>query len=267
MESSRKAPLAPGEEPSHVEPLSPFTLPETLLSLFLFWPVALVHMIAWLGVFLFLDKRGLASGRYDDLVRVVNRRVTALLGIRVEVHGLERLDPSGRYVFCFNHVSLLDTPVIVQSVPYHARSYQDRAHFRIPVYGSFCRLLGQIPVERDNPELNERAHSRALEMLRGGDSFAVFPEGHRTRDGRLGAFYPGAFRLALEAQVPIAPVVMKGLRNCCPADGWRIRPGCVEVLFGDPIATSGLGPDRQDEVARLTRRAMDELFRRGRQSP
>ena len=88
-------------------------------------------------------------------------------------------------------------------------------------------------------------------------------EGHRTRDGRLGPFYPGAFRLAIQAGVPVVPMALRGLRNVCPREDWRIRPGHVDVLFGAPIPTAGLGPDDIDPLGRRTRRALNDLLLRG----
>ncbi len=122
-------------------------------------------------------------------------------------------------------------------------------------------MLGQLPVERGNAELNAQAHARALQMLAAGACFAVFPEGHRTRDGALGVFYPGTFRLALESGVPLVPVVTRGLRNLCPAKEWRIRPGTAQVRFGDPIPTAGLGPQDLPALSQRTREAMDALLR------
>jgi 1-acyl-sn-glycerol-3-phosphate acyltransferase len=100
-------------------------------------------------------------------------------------------------------------------------------------------------------------------MIHGGDSFVVFPEGHRTRDGRLGSFYPGAFRLAVQAGVPVVPMGLRGLRNVCPAGDWRIRPGTVDVLFGEPIATSHLTEADAPDLARRTRAALNDLLAAG----
>ena len=135
------------------------------------------------------------------------------------------------------------------------------AHFRIPGYGWFMRIVGQLPVDRKDKELTARSFEQALEMLRRGESFCVFPEGHRTRDGRLGRFYPGAFRLALSARVPIVPVAVRGLRNLCPPGEWRIRPGRVQVFFGRPIPVEGTEPE--GELAARTWSAMNSLLWNG----
>jgi 1-acyl-sn-glycerol-3-phosphate acyltransferase len=244
------------------DPLRPFSPAETALSV-LIWSVGLAHLGSWLGLFMILDKTILSGKRFDKLGKFVCRRVTDLAGIKVNRHGLEHLAPGSSYVFCINHVSFLDLFVVFQSIPYFHRSFQDAAHFKIPVYGGCIRVFGQVPVDRRDKELNQRSYTRAAEMLRSGDSFVVFPEGHRTRDGRLGAFHLGAFRLAIDAGVPVVPMGMRGLRNVCPAGDWRIRPGTVDVLFGEPIPTRGLRPEDAAEISRRTRAALNALMARG----
>lgn len=241
------------------DPLEPFTLKDTVISCLL-WPVAITQMAAWLPVFRLLDKTVLPGDRIDELARFVCRIGTRSVGIRVRQHGLQRIEPGRSYLVCFNHVSLLDTPVLVQSLPIYARTFQEAAHFKIPLYGGFVRVMGQLPVDRHNKALNQRSYDQALRMLRAGGSFAIFPEGHRTRDGRLGPFYVGGFRLAIEAGVPVLPACSKGLRNLCPAKEWRFRPGRVDVIFGEPIPTDDLTLDDAQELADRTRTAMNELL-------
>jgi len=150
--------------------------------------------------------------------------------------------------------------VVFQSIPYFHRSFQDESHFKVPIYGGCIRVFGQVPVRRRDKEFNRRAFEHAAEMIRNGDSFVVFPEGHRTRDGRLGKFYPGGFRLARLAGVPVIPMAIKGLRNVSPASDWRIRPGRVDVLFGEPLWPS---PDGDEvELAARARAALNELMGR-----
>lgn len=244
------------------DPLKPFTPLETARSLVL-WGVGLPHLSAWLALFNLLDKTVIPGRRFDRLGKFVCRRVTDLALIDVRRHGLSHLEPGHSYIFCINHVSILDLFVVFQSIPYFHRSFQDHRHFKIPIYGGCVRVFGQIPVDRKDRAMNRAAFARAVQMIREGDSFVVFPEGHRTRDGRLGPFYPGAFRLAVQAKVPIVPMGLRGLRNICPAGDWRLRPGTVDVLFGEPIPTDGLSEDDIPALTRRTRRALNDLLARG----
>lgn len=259
-----QAPDPPASRPLalYEDPLDPFGPLDTAGSL-VRWPVAISQMVGWLGAFTVLDRLVLPGRRINRLARLACRLGTRSVGIRVRTHGLEHFASGQNFLVVFNHVSLLDTPVLVQSVPVYARTFQDVAHFRIPIYGRLVRLLGQVPVERGNRALNERSHAEALAMLREGHSFAVFPEGHRSRDGRLGKFFMGGFRLAIEAGVPVIPGVSRGLRNLCPAKEWRFRSGTVDVIYGEPISTEGLTPDNAPELAHRTREAMNALLHAG----
>lgn len=241
------------------DPLRPFTPLETALSLG-YWALGLAHLGAWLSAFVVLDKTVLSGRRFDKLGKFVCRRVTDLARVRVRRFGLERLEPGRSYVFCINHVSLLDLFVVFQSIPFFHRSFQDAAHFKIPVYGGCVRVFGQIPVSRHDKELNRRAFARAKEMLEQGDSFVVFPEGHRSRDGRLGPFHLGAFRLAIDSGVAVVPMGLRGLRDVCPAGDWRLRPGQVDVLFGEPLPTTGLTEADAAALARRCRAALNRLL-------
>jgi len=243
----------------HEEPLEPFSAFETLRSVPI-WALNVTQLAGWLSAFVVLDKTVLQGARYDKWGKLVCRLVTKTSGVEVVQHGLEELDRSSSYIFCINHVSLLDLFVVFQSIPHFHRSFQDERHFKIPVYGGCIKVFGQVPVRRGDKAFNQRAFDTATEMLHGGDSFVVFPEGHRSRDGRLGAFYPGAFRLATQAQVPVVPMALKGLRNVCPAGDWRIRPGRVDVLFGEPIQP---GTKEPEEIAEEARSALNALLARG----
>ena len=254
--------MALKDEDLYQDPLLPFTFKDTAVSLVL-WPMTGANIIFWLVLFILLDRTVMPATRLDGLVRFANRLVSLLAGVRVTQHGRDNLAPGRSYVFCLNHVSLLDTPVMVQSIPFFTRAFQDVRHFSFPVYGTFCKMLGQLPVEKGNSELNERSYAEAMERLREGHCFAVFPEGHRSRDGRLGEFYDGAFRVAIEAQAPVVPVVSRGLRNLCPSKEWRFRPGKVDVIFGEPIATEGMGQGDLERLAGMTREAMNDLLVRG----
>lgn len=246
----------------HQEPLAPFGVRDTVGAAAR-WAVGLPHLAGWLVLFRVLDATVMSGKRFDRLGKFVCRRVTGLAGIEVHPRGLERLDPDGAYVFCINHVSMIDLFVVFQSIPHFHRSFQHVSHFDIPVYGGCVKVFGQIPVDPKDKALNARSFDQAVAMIRGGDSFVVFPEGHRTRDGRLGPFYPGAFRLAIRAGVPVVPMALKGLRNVCPAGDWRVRPGRVDVLFGEPLSTDGLDVNDAEALSRKARAALNDLLARG----
>jgi len=155
-------------------PTAPF-LPRGASGEFSLLGVGFPHLTFWLGLFVLLDKIGLSGQRLDALGKFACRRVTDLARINVRCRGLEQLQPDASYIFCINHVSLMDLFVVFQAIPYLHRSFQDAAHFQIPVYGNLIRLFGQIPIDRKDKKLNQQSFLRAEEMLRAGASFVVFP--------------------------------------------------------------------------------------------
>ena len=94
---------------------------------------------------------------------------------------------------------------------------------------------------------------RAILLLKEGKSFLAFPEGTRSRDGRLGQFKKGAFIMAIRAQVPIIPITIQNSRNVQPPGKYGIRPGRIDVLFHDPIETRGMTLDDRDRLVQQTR--------------
>src|SRR5437867_9366018 len=182
------------------------------------------------------------------------RTLTWMLGVGVRVHGLERLAGGGPFVFTPNHQSHLDILVLLGFLPGITRFAAKHELWRHPVMGGVLDTLGMVPIDREHPE-------RAVECLRGtsaaGGSLVIFPEGTRSRDGRLGEFKKGAFVLAIGAGLPVVPVVCRGTRRLMPR-GSRLTvvPGEVEILIEPPIPTAGLGYDDRDALAARVREAI-----------
>jgi len=167
----------------------------------------------------------------------VGRRV---LGIKVEVAGLERFDPRTPHVFMPNHLSFLDGPLVMMVIPGAARVILKKSVLRIPVVGLGMRFVGFVPVDRKGTEGGKKSIARAAALMRGrGYSFLVFPEGTRSRDGKLQAFRRGGFFLALETGAPVVPVTIRGTFELMPKGQWRARRGAVRVAFHDPVPVIG----------------------------
>jgi len=124
------------------------------------------------------------------------------------------------------------------------------------VVGAVLDTLGMIPIDRERPE-------RSIAALNGaaaeGQSLVIFPEGTRSRDGRLLPFKKGAFVLAIEAGLPVVPVVCRGTRRLMPR-GSRlvVLPGEVEVVIGTPIATTELTYADREGLATRVRSVIEE---------
>ncbi|MBE3110803.1 MAG: 1-acyl-sn-glycerol-3-phosphate acyltransferase, partial [Acidobacteria bacterium] len=167
----------------------------------------------------------------------VSRRI---LGIKVEALGLDRIAPRTALIFMPNHISFLDGPMLEMLIPGAARVVLKKSVVRIPVVGLAMRFVGFVPVDRKGAEGGKKSIARAVRMVREkGYSFLIFPEGTRSRDGRLQAFRRGGFFLALESGAPIVPVTIRGTFELMPKGQKYARKGTVQVAFHDPISAAG----------------------------
>jgi 1-acyl-sn-glycerol-3-phosphate acyltransferase len=112
--------------------------------------------------------------------------------------------------------------------------------FKLPFFGLYFKLSGDIPVNRGDRESGGAALSKARWYLDRGMPVMIFPEGTRSRDGRMGPFKPGAFRLAIEAQVPVLPVAVTGSADGMPKGSPWIRPTLVLIRVLEPVETKGM---------------------------
>lgn len=155
-----------------------------------------------------------------------------ILGIRLDVSGLERINKKTSYVFMCNHLSAIDGPLLYVLIPQSIRVILKKEAFRIPVIGLAMRLVGFIPVDRKGLRGGKKSIERAARTIKEkGYSFLIFPEGTRSRDGKLQLFKRGGFFLALNSQVPVAPVSIQGTFEIMPKKSFFIKKGNVRVAF------------------------------------
>ena len=163
-----------------------------------------------------------------------------VLGIKVEVSGLDRFDPRTALIFMPNHISFLDGPLLEMLIPGAARVVLKKSVLRIPVVGLAMRFVGFVPVDRKGAEGGKRSIARAVRMIREqGYSFLIFPEGTRSRDGKLQPLRRGGFFLALETGAPIVPVTIQGTFELMPKGQKYARKGTARVIFHKPIPVIG----------------------------
>ena len=182
------------------------------------------------------------------------RDLAHLLGVQVSVRGAQYLT-GGPFVLTPNHQSHLDILALLGFLPGRTRFAAKREMWRHPVVGSVLDTLDMVPIDRDNPEIAIAALQRADGTA---GSLVVFPEGTRSRDGRLRDFKKGAFVLAIRAGLPVVPIVCRGTRRLMPR-GSRLTvvPGPVEIIVEEPIATTGLGYDDRDALAARVRAVIE----------
>jgi 1-acyl-sn-glycerol-3-phosphate acyltransferase len=199
----------------------------------------------------------LITGRIDALYRSAMWIAHAGLrigGIRWEVIGYDSLDLSRHSIFMSNHVSNLDPPLLVPLLPHRVTVLVKKELFRIPIFGKAMRLADFVPVDRRNREAAINSIREAEETVRRGLHMAVFPEGTRSRDGRLLPFKKGPFYLAIETGVPIVPITIVGTETLQPKGKLLAKPGQVTVVFHPPVDPAQ-HPDR-DELIDTVRNAV-----------
>jgi 1-acyl-sn-glycerol-3-phosphate acyltransferase len=203
-----------------------------LLSAAFFFPVC--SFLVLLGIF--IDPR-----RNDGAQRMLCRVVMKLAGVHLVVRRAPGFDPARTCFLIVNHVNLFDPFLLYATVPQFFRGLELESHFRIPVYGWMMKRFGNVPVPDVNrPSDLKRMWRLTRAALDSGVSLAVFPEGQRTRDGRVGPFKDGVFRMALQFGAPIIPVSVVGSFAFNKKTSWLIRPGTVTVYLHDVIETKDL---------------------------
>ncbi len=183
-----------------------------------------------------IDRRGHFAHR---CARAWSWLILKTTGVRVKVEGLERLTPGITYVFVSNHQSIYDIPIIFASLPYQLRIIAKASLARFPVLGWHLERGGHLFVDRERPD-----RAGILRRWRGlvadGLSLIIFPEGTRSRDGRVARFKAGSFLLAIEAGLPVVPLAVAGTRRVMAKGRVRTEPADVALIVHDPIQAPAL---------------------------
>jgi 1-acyl-sn-glycerol-3-phosphate acyltransferase len=158
-----------------------------------------------------------------------------LVGVRIEARGMEQLQRGQNYIFMSNHVSNLDPPVLLPSIPGRCSVLVKKELFRIPLLGTGMKLVRLVPVDRSNRKAAIESVRAAVAVLREGLHMLIYPEGTRSGDGKLLPFKKGPFHLALESGVPVVPVTMLGTYEAWPKHRFALRAGTVTMVFHPPL--------------------------------
>ncbi len=200
----------------------------------------------------------LLSGNSDPIYgagRLGARLVLWLAGVRLEVSGLEKIPRERVVVFMANHQGNCDPPALLAILP-TISIMAKKEFFRIPILNRAMLARGFIPVDRKHREAAIAAVERAAQSLEAGHSFLVFPEGTRSRDGRLQPLKKGVFIMALKVGAPIVPISISGSRMIMAKGEFAIHPGRVRIAVHDPIETEGYALDDREVIMERVRQAL-----------
>jgi 1-acyl-sn-glycerol-3-phosphate acyltransferase len=187
----------------------------------------------------------------------------ALCGIRYRVAGRENIPAGTAVVFCANHESNVDPPVLFRALHRQLHILYKAELRNVPVMRTVLDVGGFVPVDRNDREQSMRSLDQGAASLRAGNPFLIFPEGTRSRTGALLPFKKGGFIMAIKAQVPIVPVAITGGRNAMRKGSAWVRPVRVSVRIGRPVPTAGLTLDDRDELVERVRAEVQKLLDQG----
>ena len=188
---------------------------------------------------------------------------------RVQIEGLEHVDPSRPQLFAANHSGLHDILALSAHLPIQFRWVAKKSLFNVPFMGWHMARCGYVPIDRDNPRDAAKSIAAAGKMIRGGTHSIAFPEGTRSRTGEIGSFKSGTFALALRAQVPLVPVSVEGSYRVIMPKTLQVNPGTIiRIKIERPLDLSNYHRSDKNrlmtEVHEIMAKNLDELRRRRR---
>lgn len=233
-------------------------------------------MFRAIGSFLVFVVATIVFGALALVVTMVHRRSDSIMrfgrlwaaanlwaaGARVEYEGLEHMAAVSPCVYIANHESNIDIWALIRVLPVRTRFVAKQSLFRIPVMGWAMAASGFVPIDRGHRGRAIQSLRRAACRIRDGRSVVLFPEGTRSRDGRLQPFKKGPFHLALRARVPLIPVAIRGSWQVMRPGSVRVKPGPVEVEFLPAVDPTEFLPEDTAGLAALLR----EKIRRAREA-
>ncbi len=229
-------------------------------SILVFDPLIYVYTMV-LGTLSLLSSLGDRSGRVQHgFARLWSWLILKTIFCPVQVSGLENIDCSRPVVYAANHSSALDIPLLYVYLPTQFRIIAKVELFRYPFMGWHLRRSGQIAVDENNPRSNLRSLSRAVDTVKSGMPLMVFPEGGRSASGQIQPFLSGAFYVAIKAGVPVVPLAIVGTYEVLPMNSFHIQPAPLQLVFGKPIPTEGLGTRDMDALAQRVQQVIADMY-------
>jgi 1-acyl-sn-glycerol-3-phosphate acyltransferase len=186
-----------------------------------------------------------------------------LAGIRYTVIGRDHVPANRSVVFCANHQSNVDPPVLFRALHPRLHILYKAELRKLPVLGRVLEVGGFVAVQRDNRDAAFASIEQAAESIRRGNSFLIFPEGTRSKTDELLPFKKGGLVMALSAQAPVLPVAIMGGRAAMRKGSAFVRPVHVTVRIGEPIETAGMSTDDRDALITLVRSRIEALLALG----
>lgn len=226
-----------------------------------FWSAAFSWMLVGASITLLLLLLGFHYRRVHVWVTApIFKRVVQISLTRLQVHYHPEFDPSVRGVFAQNHINLLDGHVASWAIPHAFSGLMNAWQFNIPIYGWLMRMSKGIAVRKGRRDkVLEEISAAARERKEMGMSVLVFPEGHRTKDGRVGGFRRGVFAMARGADMPVVPIAVRGMYDVNRKGTTIFHPlRRVDVFVGPQIPVP---PEDVEDIGAFADRVRDWIVR------
>lgn len=182
--------------------------------------------------------------------------------VRVKVQGNENIDPKASYIFVANHQSIYDIPLVYGWLNNNFKWIMKKELRRLPVIGKTCELMGHIFIDRSHPMRAKQSLEAAKKNLKQGySSIFLFPEGTRTRNGKIQRFKRGAFTIARDLHLPIVPVTIIGAYDALPKGLNYITPGTIQMIIHSPIDTSHLNDENLNEMVNKVKNTIESKLK------
>lgn len=232
---------------------------DSLKSIFIWFGIALLVMI-WLPMLAITRLLDPDPAHYytGKLFRKLGKTISKINpNWKLNISGRVQIDDRKPYVIVCNHLSTADIPLI-SNLPWEMKWVAKKELFDTPVIGWMMKLAGDICVDRSAANRKETTFKQARYYLENNCSVMFFPEGTRSRSGKLNAFTRGAFELAIREQIPILPMVIDGTQNTLPKRSWKFGVAKhIKLKVLDPISTDGM---TIDDTRALSEQARSQIL-------
>ena len=182
-------------------------------------------------------------------------------GMKLEVTGLENVEPDESYILIANHQSHMDIPVLTWGLPIPQRIIAKKELFKIPFLGWGMKAVGMLSIDRSNRKQSFETLKEAEEIIKTYRlSILAFPEGTRSDDGNIHPFKKGPFVLAINTGLPLLPVSVSGTRKIIPKGKISLRAGRVKVHIHPPVATKNLNLGDRNKLVEKVQSIIEKGF-------
>ena len=183
-----------------------------------------------------------------------------ITGSQMKVEGLQHAKGRGPYIIMSNHRSHVDTPLLIEGLPFLFGFIVKKELMRIPIFAAGMRGIGCVAVSRGGGKKDYAVLDDVAKQVATGKNILIFPEGTRAPTERFLPFKKGGAVLAIKAGVPVLPVAVSGTNRVIPARATTITPGKLLLRIGQPIPTQGLTLEDRDTLIQQVQESIEQLY-------